>query len=517
MKIKEIHLRNFKRFADLKIERIAPTVKLVVLLGPNGCGKSSLFDAMLMKSYEYAQQGFKHEPDYYRHKASSTKDFPALVINFHDDMSHMSQAIYTRTAYRNDPDVKITHISVMESVLQERRFSQMIQNDASTSRNYSRLVSNALERSFRKEDREKSLGQYQDETLGEIQAAMRRLFPNLVLNSLGNPLNDKTFTFDKGKSTNFPYKNLSGGEKSAFDLLLDIFVKREQFNNTVFCIDEPEAHMNPRLQGGLLEELFRLINDNSQLWIATHAIGMMRKAWDLYDQNPGAVAFLDFGQRDFDGPEVIKPTTPSREFWEQTHKVALDDLGELVVPKKIIICEGDKGDGFDAECYNKIFSRQFPDAKFISAGGKRALKNYIPVIKAVAKGAEVSALRDRDNATDDEITREKQKGVKVLRRCTIENYLLDDGVLRALCEDIWPGDQEKPEELIELRNSCGDKQAKAASQEIFRKTTAWDAPNIGSNRERFLCDTLAPLIQPGMPVYEELKTIIFGSNDAPPT
>jgi hypothetical protein len=38
---------------------------------------------------------------------------------------------------------------------------------------------------------------------------------------------------------------LSGGEKAAFDLLLDLVIKRREFNDTVFFIDEPEAHMSP--------------------------------------------------------------------------------------------------------------------------------------------------------------------------------------------------------------------------------------------------------------------------------
>ena len=55
MKIKKVHLENFKRFTDLTIENISPSAKLVVLVGPNGCGKSSLFDAFkvwhILKGY----------------------------------------------------------------------------------------------------------------------------------------------------------------------------------------------------------------------------------------------------------------------------------------------------------------------------------------------------------------------------------------------------------------------------------------------------------------------------------
>lgn len=42
---------------------------------------------------------------------------------------------------------------------------------------------------------------------------MLRLFPDLTLNSLGNPLRDGTFRFDKGQNKGFNYKSLSVGEK----------------------------------------------------------------------------------------------------------------------------------------------------------------------------------------------------------------------------------------------------------------------------------------------------------------
>ena len=371
MKIESIHLQNFKRFTDLKIQNIPETAKLVVLLGPNGCGKSSLFDAFHYESSAYTGRR-PDNPDYYEKVRGMGL---RCQITFHDGVAS-EKSFYIRTAYRNQPDIIIPEAGLqqitqqMEPITRERRFNTMIQNDAAVFSNFQRLTSNAsrelLKQTTDKENRSKNVGQLQDEISGmftEIQEAMSRLFTDLVLNDLTDlVLNDldvhlksesKGLTFDKGTSRDLPYGNLSGGEKAAFDLLFDIFIKREDYDDTVFCIDEPEAHMNPRLQGKLLEELFHFVNDKSQLWIATHAIGMMRQALQLRKQYGDQVIFLDFSNQDFDSLVDIGPADPNRRFWEQTHEIALDDLGALVAPDQIVICEGKQGDkGFDAECYN---------------------------------------------------------------------------------------------------------------------------------------------------------------------
>ena len=44
MRVKTLRFREFKRFSDLIITGIPETAKLVVVIGPNGCGKSSVFD-----------------------------------------------------------------------------------------------------------------------------------------------------------------------------------------------------------------------------------------------------------------------------------------------------------------------------------------------------------------------------------------------------------------------------------------------------------------------------------------
>ena len=513
MKIASIHLRNFKRFTDLEIQNIPATAKLVVLLGPNGCGKSSVFDALHYKSYEYRRLGRNEDPDYYFKMPTQERRSDRIDIEFHNPSQvDMGKAIYVRTAYRNTPVIKVDSIQRMPSVIQETRFDSMIENDEAASGNYQRLISNAVERAYRTEDRLKTLGEFQDETLGEVQEAMERLFPDLVLNSLGNPLSNRSFTFDKGTSSNFLYKNLSGGEKAAFDLLLDIFLKRIEYDDTVFCIDEPEAHMNPRLQGGLLEELFQFVNDKSQLWIATHAIGMMRKALQLYEQYRGEIVFLDFSDGDFDSREDIEPKKPDRRFWEQTHEIALEDLAALATPDQIVICEGEHGDkGFDAECYNQIFSEEFPNTKFISGRGKKELRNYILVVGAVAEGATVFGLRDLDQASSGEVSaRSQQEGIKVLEART--NRRLSAGrrcITRALCQDYkLEHCKGKVDELIELRDNA--LHIKDAANQIRQKIIAWGGREVGETREGFLRDTVAPRIKPGMPTYNELKQIIFG-------
>ena len=50
MRIKNIRLKNYKRFTELTIADVPPTARLVVLVGPNGTGKSSVFDSFLLKA-----------------------------------------------------------------------------------------------------------------------------------------------------------------------------------------------------------------------------------------------------------------------------------------------------------------------------------------------------------------------------------------------------------------------------------------------------------------------------------
>ena len=328
----------------------------------------------------------------------------------------------------------------------------MIDNDAAVARNFQRLASQALEDVFDPKDGSITLDQFRELVIGDIRAAFSKLFPDVELDSLGNPLEDGTFRFTKGTSKGFSFKNLSGGEKAAFDLILDLVIARRAYDDTIFCIDEPESHMNAKLQAELLSVLYDLIPENSQLILATHSIGMMRRARDIEAETPGSVAFLDFGDRDFDRPQVIKPTVPDRAFWNRAYGVALDDLAALVAPERVVICEGEpltgrspRNHSLDADCYNSIFEHEFPETRFVSMGNDRQIvgdqRGLAEALRLLVGGLEITRLIDRDDRTDNEVANLATKGVRVLSRRNLESYLFDDEVLCALAA--WEGKERQ--------------------------------------------------------------------------
>lgn len=67
MKIKKLHLKKYKRFSDLTIDLGETPKRIIALVGPNGCGKSSVFDAMLFHNNAYNRIGNTGNKTYLRY------------------------------------------------------------------------------------------------------------------------------------------------------------------------------------------------------------------------------------------------------------------------------------------------------------------------------------------------------------------------------------------------------------------------------------------------------------------
>ena len=535
MRIKSVHLKNYKRFTDISIEDIPESARLVVVIGPNGTGKSSLFDAFLLKAQSsirnYRLDGdtrreyyLKDEQQYRANEArfSATQEISdTMDIEFHSgnpERDRWHTIFNIRSAYRNEADFQVDNMPrSSESV----RLERIIDLDRSVSDNYKRLLWKRMADLDKDAPGDMTFDVYRKESLYALQVAMQELFKNPVLNlqDFGGIESTGVFRFSKGTATDFHYKNLSGGEKAAFDLLLDIFVKRHEYQDAIYCIDEPEDHIAAALHGDLLRIMLDLVPEESQLWVATHSIGIARKAFDMMRQN-GDVAFLDFSNRDFDKPVVITPQIPNRAFWQSTHRVALDDLADLIAPGNIVLCEGNEAkadNGFDAECYNRIFSDEYPDTLFISHGSSSQVEKksdaLIAILGAVAKGVNVRRLIDRDEMTDTAWNESVSKGVAVLSRMEIEEYLYDPEVIEEFLNEYGKADcvdtiLAKRECLIEANPKGND--VKSVSRDLFdfiKKTT--HIPNLGRRREEFAKEFLVPALKKTHSVYKELRADVF--------
>lgn len=496
------------------------------MAGPNGSGKSSLFDAFSV--WQQANHiGLNWDTKYHSRVSSEQNWNNQVQIEFHSPTSGKKN-FYLRSAHRNDPEFQLKNLSKQNNPIDEMRVRRMIETDSAVSQNYQRIASAAFEDAFDRMDEKQTLKQFRDAAIGEIGGAVARLFPDLKLETLGNPLEDGTFRFTKGTERRFSYKNLSGGEKAAFDLLLDMIVKRRQFDDTVFGIDEPESHMNTRLQGALLGELYQLIPEGSQLWVSTHSIGMMRKARELHKQQPGKVIFLDFEGHDYDKPVVMEPVLPTRLFWERVLRVALDDLADLVAPSEIVLCEGNpkgpiagKNEEHDARCYECIFAEEFSDTKFISAGSSKEVAGdrlkFAAAFPNVIKGIKVRRLIDRDDHSSQDRIDLRKEGIWMLSLRHLEVYLYNEEVLAALYQQKgrilkFPAFQLAYQNALASSTNRGNPvdDVKSAAPDIYKFVkTHLGITASGNDQMAFARTVLAPLIKPGMVIYDQLKKDIF--------
>lgn len=537
MKIKEIKLDAFKRFTELIITDIPHTAKLIVLVGPNGSGKTSLFEAL---NHWYKLKGFysNGSQDYLEKKGASSSSQESWVrnyekrvnITFHDLQELNSDIVkggfYFRTAYRNEPDFTIFNLNKQTSPTNSFKLQDLMQNDQTVSENYQRLVAQTLAGVYNSSNNDKSVEQLRDELVGRIKDSLSRIFDDLNLSSIGDPLSNGSFYFEKGTSKDFHYKNLSAGEKSVFDLILDLIIKSEYYSDAIFCIDEPEAHMHTRLQSKVLRELYTLTPDNSQLWIATHSIGMLKEAQEIENEIPGTVIFLDFDNKDYDLTQTIRPTKISKAIMARFFELAFADFSKLISPQRIVFCEGTSQGrnykNFDSIIYSIIFGNKYHNTVFVSIGSCSELENMenpsIKIISSILQTSEIIKFVDRDDKSDVEVSELLERGIKTSTKRHIECYLLDDEIIIKLCSEM--GREDLIDECINAKNTAlqssisrgnSDDDVKSASGQIYTELKRiLGLTKCGNNKCAFLRDTISPLVTEETQIYKNLEKEIFG-------
>jgi predicted ATPase len=464
--------------------------KIVALVGPNGCGKSSIFDGFELQLQRFRNHGsedaqFYSKSFFYSDNRRNEQYNAQKAVNITFDLGSLNRkSFYIRTSYRFTPKIEVQQIALLPSILDlNDEPISTIALDLRLGSNYQRLLG-ASYTAFTKGV--KTGNQVRDELIGKINNILSNIL-DVHISDLGNPLEGRgQLYFKKGNTIDFPYANLSSGEKEVIDLVIDLVVKSKEYTETVYCIDEPDLHLSTAIQRKLLVEIDKLIPEDCQLWIATHSIGFMRA---LQNELKEKSQILDFSQKDyFTGSRNIQPIVPNRRNWMRIFETALDDLTNLVGPNRIVYCEGraEPGidgieKGLDAQIYENIFSAAFDDTVFVSSGGNTELDQRsdiaIQILSKVFNGIEILVLKDRDMSSGkltDETARQlylsnNPPNHRVLKRWELENYLFDKEILSKYCKskgltfsetdyDNFVTDinnQNVKDEINRIKNFCG--------------------------------------------------------------
>lgn len=523
MRVSSVTVQNgFKRFRELSVTSIPESARLVVLLGSNGSGKTSFLDALLYwHKYSFGRHQRRNIEMYYYERPQQTQR-PNVVVEMHGEVPTdevgRRRAFHFRSAYRYTADFTSSSIQRLTPIEESNPVDGLSQEDKSVTDHYNRLVGKAVS-SFADLSTEVTNFDVYANDVAPLRDSFERLFPGLRLTGLGDPTNAGTFLFTKGTVDDFRYVNLSSGEKAAFDLLLDLHVRKYDYPQSVICLDEPEAHIGLKVQAQLLDEMLNVLAAQSQLWIATHSVGMMRRAFELVQAHPGEVVFLDFDGHDFDQPVTLSPAVPSRALWLKAHEVALEDLALLIAPEIVYLCEGDPQAGspskksFDAGVLLSIFGDTHPGVDFVSVGGATQQSGIRSSVATLLPGVEVRRLIDRDSRTDKAVEElvAADPSLRVLSVRDLENYLLSDEVLRLGSELYADSPDDAERKLIELKRGELQKtkyadDVKSVSGQLFEEAKRlWRrAPQLGQDRHEFMRDICARLVSPATQTYSRL-------------
>lgn len=533
MKVKKIQLKNgYKRFHDLTIDLGDHPKRIIALVGANGCGKSSVLDGMLFHNNAHGALGNKGNKDHEYHSMHKTPNFNHQNVEIVFDIGTFNEVrnekqqtgkentIFSfRSPYRYNSNLKVTQSQATNEIRLNNYGATLSSDlDDKMEQNYRRL-NIKYNKYLNSEDCRPS--EAKEKIIGDLNSALENCL-NLKITSIGDIEDSKgTLYFTKPDHPNdFDFNVLSSGEKEVVDILLDLYLRQDDYTDTVFLIDEPELHINTSIQKNLLIEINKLVGNDCQIWIATHSIGFLRALQDELNDECQIIHFpegIDLAA----SPHTINPAPKTRSQWLSIFETALDDLTGLISPKKIIYCEGrdrpgsgGQERGLDAKVFNKIFSEKHHDTLFISSGGNTELDQRseiaIAILTKVFSDIEILVLKDRDMSSgrpNDENDRQvylqnNPQNHRVLKRWEIENYLYDKEVLINYCSkngldfneveyDKYVTDivnQNLKDETGRIKNYCGI-------------TTS-------INPEQFKL-TLSEYINESMTVFIELENCIF--------
>ncbi len=269
---------------------------------------------------------------------------------------------------------------------------------------------------------------YPDE-FGEIKRVFARFFAPMQFQAVR--ISDNPFRYViSTPSGEIDIDDLSDGEKSVFTIAFDIL--RRNLRNSIILFDEPELHLHADLARRFVE-ILPTLREGNQFWFTTHSAEILRSV------EPGSVYRI----AKYSEPGVSQARQVfSDDDMRHTLADLVGEVGLVTLNKKIVFLEG-SGQEIDRYILETLYAQQLDRMQFVSCGSvKQNSRISAKVLELLNQAAEFNffyAIRDRDFMTDEERSKVESSGngrLWVWPVYHIENFLLDWDVLLQAAKEL---------------------------------------------------------------------------------
>lgn len=296
MKIRKLHIKNYKVFNDLELDFTdanGKTLDKIVLAGVNGCGKTTILE-IIKKMYDgtlfnYSKE-FKEttisvelemldrEKDLFSKYSSHDKQQQLDLFNI---KSRLNSADVIKLSYNGNKELPndLALFFTSNNTLSPKSLNKLLYLPVKAMKTlgsslqiiYLESLKNKMSdlavRGVREEifkDKDLTLKQGIEKGLNQITKALKGI--DLITKLID--VESEKLIFQSANNQRITFEDLSNGEQTLY--FRAIYLSQINPQNSVITIDEPENALHPTWQQKVLK-LYQNIGENNQIIVATHS------------------------------------------------------------------------------------------------------------------------------------------------------------------------------------------------------------------------------------------------------